>query len=88
MCHTTKKAQTTKRRIQKCANQENRERPEQGRSRPDRNHRRDLGPEPNRPLEGGAQGDPPRVRQHPGAGATLEAANRAHLSQAVVCHHA
>jgi len=65
MCHTTKKAQSTKRRIQKCANQENRERPEQRRTGPDRNHGRDPGPKPNRPREGGGQGDPPRVRAHP-----------------------
>ena len=68
MCHTTKKAQSTKRRIQKCANQENRERPEQRRTGPDRNHGRDLGPEPNRPCEGGVQGDPPKVRAHRGGG--------------------
>jgi len=65
MCHTTKKAQSTKRRIEKCANQENRERPEQRRTGPDRNHGRDPGPEPNRPREGGGQGDPARVRPHP-----------------------
>jgi len=88
MCHTTKKAQSTKRRIEKCANQENRERPEQRRTRPDWNHRRDSGPEPNRPREGDGQGDPPRVRPHPDAAAPLEAANRAHLSQAVACRHA
>ena len=40
MSHTTKKAQSTKIRIQKCAIQENRERPEQSRTRPDRNHER------------------------------------------------
>jgi len=62
MCHTTKKVQSTKRRIQKCANQVNRERPEQRRTGHDRNHGRDPGPEPNRPREGGGQGDPPRVR--------------------------
>jgi len=69
MCHTTKKAQITKRRIQKCTNQKNRERPEQRKTGPDRNHGRDLGPEPNRPREGGGQGDQPRVQAHPGAGA-------------------
>jgi len=83
-----KKARSTKKRIQKCANQENRERPEQLRTRPDRNHGRDLGPETKRAREGGGQGDPPMVRPHPGAGAPLEAANRAHLSQAVACRHA
>ena len=88
MCHTTKKAQSIKRRIQKFSNQGNRERPEQRRTRPDRNHGSDPGPEPNQPHEGGGQGDPPRVRAHPGAAATLEAANRAHLSQAVACCHA
>ena len=88
MCHTTKKAQSTKRRIQKCVSQENRERPEQRRTGPDPNHGRDLGPEPNRPREGDRQGDPPRVRLHPGAGVPLEAENRVHLSQAVACRHA
>ena len=87
MCHTTKKAQSTKRRIQKCANQENRERPKQRRTGPDRNHVRDPGPKPNRPREGSGQGDPPRVRVHRGASAPLEVANRAHLSQAVACRH-
>jgi len=88
MCHTTKKVQSTKRRIQKCANQENRERREQRRTGPDCNHVRDSGLEPNRPREGGGQGDPPRVRPHRGAAAPLEAANRAHLSKAVAMRHA
>ena len=65
MCHTTKKAQSTKRRIQKYANQENRETPEQRRTGPDRIHGRDLGLEPNRPHEGGGQGDCGRT---PGGG--------------------
>ena len=68
MCHTTKKAQSTKRRIQKCANQENRERPEQRRTGPDRNHERYPGLEPNQPREGGGQGDPPWCGGTPGGG--------------------
>jgi len=31
-------------------------------------------------MEGGGQGDPLNVPPHPGGGAPLEAANRAHLS--------
>ena len=88
MCHTTKKAQSTIRRIQKCTNQENRERPEQHRTRPGRNHGRDPGLEPNGPREGSGQGDPPMVRPHPGASAPLEETNQAHLSQVVACRHA
>ena len=68
MCHTTKKAQSTKRRIKKCANQENRERTEQHRTGSNLNHGRDLGPEPNPPREGGGQADPPWCRRTLGGG--------------------